>query len=126
MLSVSVSASAGCRIGLGEFGQPRDRQRAFQQGIRRVHMQVHESRVRHVALTNRTRDGAGHGTPLSIAPAKKRERCALSQGTLPQVRRHSVAMTLRPDRNHSEKQGQRSQCGRLFGKYSEHLNSPLA
>ena len=40
-------------VGLGEFGQPRDRERAFQQRIGRVHVQVHE-----VGADSRTGDSS--------------------------------------------------------------------
>jgi len=45
MLSVSVSAERGLAIGLGELGQPRDRKRAFEQRIGRMHVQMHEARI---------------------------------------------------------------------------------
>ncbi len=42
-------------VSLGELGQPRDRQRALQQGIGRVHVEVDESGVGHGVLANRSR-----------------------------------------------------------------------
>ena len=36
-------------VGLGELGQPRDGERAFQQRIGRMHVQVHEIEIGHVS-----------------------------------------------------------------------------
>ncbi len=38
-------------VGLGQLGQPRNGERAFQQRIVRVHVQVHEIEIGHVSLS---------------------------------------------------------------------------
>ena len=50
MLSVSVSASAGWRSALASSASLRDRQRAFEQRIGRMHVQVHEAEIGHSIL----------------------------------------------------------------------------
>ncbi len=44
MLLVSVSAKRRLVVGLGEFGEPRDRQRAFEQRIGRMKVEMDEIR----------------------------------------------------------------------------------
>ena len=48
----------GLLVGFGELGQPRDRQRAFQQRIGGMHVQMHEIEIGQVALA-----------PLSSGPS---------------------------------------------------------
>ena len=81
MLSVSVSASAGWRSRLGELGQLRDRQRAFEQRIGGMHVQMHEAGIcGHGGLSDLVADDGGDGRlPCPQHP----EPCPLSSGPEP-------------------------------------------
>ncbi len=127
-------------VGFGEFRQPRDGQRAFQQRIRRMDMQVHEAGAGHQVLTNL------YATTVRISGARcppsthrPREPCALSAREQPPARARraaelpisrardgqSVAITCGPrSTHHSDKQRQRGQRGGFFNKRADHVLPP--
>src|SRR5262249_9788638 len=90
--------------GLGEFAQPRNRQRTLEQGIGRVHVQMDEAGHSSSRFSTRC-ECAGTGGCCPPRPRSERERCGLSParsgrggGVAPSsapaiAALHSVAMT---------------------------------
>src|SRR5262249_54487477 len=66
----------GLAVGRGELAQPRNRQRAFQQGIGRVHMQMDKAGHLTLAILDALRMG-GRARALSTAAAVRDEKLRL-------------------------------------------------
>ena len=115
-------------VGFRQFGKARDRERALQQRIGGMYVQMHKAWISHQSLANFAKR-SGRLPPVSTALAPP------GAGThrIPRVADTRISVGdaasqrgkhLRPDRDHPQEQRQRGKSGGLFKNFPKHRNPP--
>ncbi len=119
-------------VGLGEFGEPRDRKRAFQQRIRGMKVEMDESD--HDRLSERApARSAGRRTVDSTSPILRTPACPCPASRPWRRRRAQVSrrsplqhrQNLGPNHDHPDEQGDRCKCGGFLDDSADHDASPV-